>query len=303
MDSASLQMLLAPFVAIADRLEEQNVLLKQIADDSRTTRELTRKIHWEAERARHYQDTIQRAALSEHMQEMREQMQQRQLGYMETLDAIREGNLSFARFGDGELQLMTRNSYRLRFQPNSADLQAELHDALVTPVPGLMVGMPNLFNDMHWRWVWADIWPSVRPYFTGDTQYGNTHVSRPVFFQAHGLTGAAAWASIWEGKEALIITGEGSRFDMVPSLFGSLAGVKTLHSLPQDAFADMPRVLEKALESTADIILISLGPTGTLLAHKLAREGRQALDIGHLSSSYLNAMEGGAFPEAMPVSR
>lgn len=90
---------------------------------------------------------------------------------------------------------------------------------------------------------------------------------------------------------------------MVPSLFGSLAGVKTLQSLPQDAFTDMPRVLEKALESTAAIILISLGPTGTLLAHKLAREGRQALDIGHLSSSYLNAMEGGAFPEAMPVSR
>ncbi|MCC9145759.1 MULTISPECIES: GT-D fold domain-containing glycosyltransferase [unclassified Arthrobacter] len=303
MDSKAFKALSESFGNMAGQLEQQNALLGQILEDAHALRETVKKIHWEAERARNYQDTLQRVALSGYMEEIRQAMRSHQLGYLRTLETIRAKNLSFARFGDGELQLMTRTSYRLRFQRNSAELQNALEEVLATPVPNLLLGMPNLFNDMHWRWVWADIWPSVRPYFADGATFGNSHVCRPVFFQAYGELGVKAWASVWEGKSALVITGEGSRFDMVPALFSGLTSVETLHSLPEDAFVDLDRVLERARESTADVVLISLGPTGTLLAHKLAQEGRQALDIGHLSSSYLNAMEGGAFPEAMPVAR
>lgn len=303
MDSTSLSGLLEPFVVIAKQLEQQNVLLRQIAEDTREAKELSKKIHWESERSRNYQDTMQRVALSESMEEIRQAMKHHQLGYLETLEAVRRDRLSFARFGDGELQLMTRVSYNLRFQRNSAGLQRSLENVLNTPVEGLLLGMPSIFNDMHWRSVWADIWPSVRPFFKGDVLYGNSHVGRPVFFQHHGVEGANAWASLWENKSALVITGKGSRFELVPALFSKLKSVETLHSLPSDAFVDLERVFSEAVRSTADVILISLGPTGTLLAHKLAQEGRQALDIGHLSSSYENALEGGTFPEAMPVQR
>lgn len=303
MDNTSLRGLLEPFLAIANQLEQQNILLRQIAEDTRESKEITKKIHWESERSRNYQDTIQRIALSENMEEIRQGMQRHQMGYLDTLETLRRDGLSFARFGDGELQLMTRLSYNLRFQRNSAALQNALERVLTSPVEGLLLGMPNLFNDMHWRWVWSDIWPSVRPYFSGSAMYGNSHVGRPVFFQHHGREGVQAWSSIWENKDALVITGKGSRFELVPALFGSLKSVDTLYSLPSDAFVDLERVMAEARRSTADIILISLGPTGTLLAHMLAQEGRQALDIGHLSSSYENALEGGTFPEAMPVQQ
>lgn len=303
MDNNALSVLLEPFVAIAKQLEQQNILLRQIADDTREAKEISKKIHWESERSRNYQDTIQRVVLSENMEEIREGMKRHQLGYLETLEAVRKDRLSFARFGDGELQLMTRVSYNLRFQRNSAALQDSLENVLNSPVDGLLLGMPSIFNDMHWRSVWADIWPSVRPFFTGDSLYGNSHVGRPVFFQHHGVEGAKAWSSLWENRTALVVTGKGSRFELVPALFGKLKSVETLYSMPSDAFVDLERVFNEAVRSTADVILISLGPTGTLLAHKLAQEGRQALDIGHLSSSYENALEGGTFPEAMPVER
>jgi hypothetical protein len=39
-------------------------------------------------------------------------------------------------------------------------------------------------------------------------------------------------------------------------------------------------------EPVDNLLVISLGPTATVLAADLAREGRQALDLGHLGMFY-----------------
>lgn len=69
-----------------------------------------------------------------------------------------------------------------------------------------------------------------------------------------------------------------------------------ISSLPVDAYADLDRLTDLAADHPAELFLISLGPAGTLLADRLARAGRRAIDIGHLSTSLLTA-KGGPWPE------
>ncbi|MFJ2317205.1 GT-D fold domain-containing glycosyltransferase, partial [Glutamicibacter sp. NPDC087661] len=71
----------------------------------------------------------------------------------------------------------------------------------------------------------------------------------------------------------------------------------------KDAFTDLERVVSETLEKNPDLAIISLGPAGTVLAKKLSERGIRALDIGHLSSSYLNVVQGQARPEHTPATR
>ena len=295
--------MLEPFVAIANNMEEQTALLKRIADDTRETLEFTKKIHWETSHSRKLQNNIRLSIMGPVLDDVRELIEDRQLSYMASLEGLKNGNMSFARFGDGELRLMVQPEFNLRFQGNSPALQKALQSALEDPTPGLMIGMPQLFPDIHWTTVWAEIWSQVRPFAGSQQQYGNSHVSRPVFFQTYRNEAVNAWTSLWAGKSALIVTGEGSRFDLVEPLFGCLASSQTVFSKATHAFSDLPRIMDIIGAKDFDVVLISLGPAGTVLAHQLAQQGQQALDIGHLSASYLHALEGGAFPEAMPYTQ
>ena len=295
--------MLDPFGTIARNLEEQTALLKQIADDARETLEITKKIHWEASHSRKLQNNIRLSIMGPLLDNVRELVEDRQLSYMASMEVIRDANMSFARFGDGELRLMVQPEFSLRFQSNSPALQKALQNTLEGSTPGLMIGMPQLFPDIHWTTVWAEIWSQVRPFVGAQAQYGNSHVSRPVFFQTYRNEAVSAWTNLWAGKSALIVTGEGSRFDLIDPLFSCLASSQTIYSKATHAFSDLPRIMDIIGSKDVDVVLISLGPAGTVLAHQLAQQGQQALDIGHLSASYLHALQGGAFPEAMPYTQ
>ena len=50
------------------------------------------------------------------------------------------------------------------------------------------------------------------------------------------------------------------------------------------------------------LILISLGPTATVLAYDLSKTGVQAIDIGHITNMYDRLVYGKAKPEDLPFS-
>ena len=110
------------------------------------------------------------------------------------------------------------------------------------------------------------------------------------------------WRDVWEAKEVVIVTGENSRFVLEPALFDNVKSVDFIYSTPIDAYSDLPRLMPLLEAQDPDkLFLIALGPTGTLLAAKLAQAGRWAIDIGHISESYANVFEGGAWPEDTAV--
>lgn len=269
------------------------------------TEALLRDIRWELQQQRRYLEIQRLHTTGPVLDEAQAFTDDRQMSFRETLVNIARDGLSFARFGDGELRMMLRAEYSVKFQRNSPDLRADLREVLTAEDnddASLLVGFPQVFRDMHWSGVWADLWPQLRGILPSDVVFGNSQVSRPFFFTHLGDEGVELWRRIWEGLNICIITGAGSRFELVDELFDNVAGVSFIHSLPAQAHSDVANTLHKVrTESTADLHLIALGPAGTVLAAQLARMGRRAIDVGHISDGYLNARKGGTWPESKPV--
>lgn len=222
-----------------------------------------------------------------------------QLTAPETLRRLAEGRASMARFGDGELRLMTRSEFSLGFQTNSSGLQAALRRTLVPqPEDGeLLIALPHLFRDAHWSGVWAELWSDVRALLDPATTYCNAHITRPNFFRTHGQAGVEMWREVWRDSSVAVITGTGARFDVIPELFDSATSVERIDAPATDAFDSLPSLIEAAEASDADIFLLALGPSATVLARELSARGRRALDVGHISASHRTVFAGAARPE------
>ena len=50
-----------------------------------------------------------------------------------------------------------------------------------------------------------------------------------------------------------------------------------------------------------ELYLVALGPAGTLVTALLARMGRWAIDVGHISNSWTTVFAGGKWPESLDV--
>ena len=227
----------------------------------------------------------------------------------ETMDQILERRLSLARYGDGELLLMSVPSHNLPFQRNSPELREGLKAALspdwVAPGKVLVALPPAWRGHLHWMGTYIKAWPTLKPLIDPSRRYGDAFVSRPEMFEKEGKSGIAQWRRLWQGRPVLVVTGRGSRFDLIPELFDCAGKVDVLHTAPAHAFAEREAILQGVVErANADtLVLLSLGPTATVLAHSIAAKGVQALDIGHLSASYNFVYAKGPMPEAMRIAR
>lgn len=228
----------------------------------------------------------------------------RQLSFEKTMERLVESSVSFSRFGDGELRMMTSPNSNLGFQRNNPNIRKGLREVFdLGPHPELMVGWPHLYRDSNGSQLWSLIWDDIEPHIPAGVTYGNSHVSRPIYFSYMGQEGVDAWRAVWDAKRICVITGEGSRFDLAVDLFGNVRDAGFEYSVARDADADIDRMLEVTASVDADIFLISLGPAGTVLSARMALAGKRAIDIGHITNSYANIFKGQASPEMLPASR
>lgn len=227
-----------------------------------------------------------------------------QLGLDETVTRLVSTGTSLARFGDGELGAMMRPGYDLYLQRSSPQLRAELRGiwTLQDLDPAtLLLGFPLPFTGAYWTGVWGSLWPELRLITRDDVRYGNSHVTRPVYFRRLGGRGVDLWRAVWAERSVCVVTGTGSRFDLIPELFGSAASVVLETAPPVDAYAQVDALERRLLAIPVDLVLLALGPTATVLAARLARRGRRALDIGHIVNSYKTVFHGADRPEHLPL--
>lgn len=228
-----------------------------------------------------------------------------QLGFEDTMARLIDGTSSLARFGDGELLSMLRPGYDLYFQRTTPELSAELRSIWTMQdldAVSLVLGFPDLSKGPYWSDVWANAWPDLRLITRTDITYGNTHVTRPRFFHRLGKRGVDLWRQVWADKSICVVTGTGSRFVPIAELFDSAATVSREDAPPTDAYDHVDALEQRLLKVPADIFLLSLGPTATVLAARLSRRGRRAIDIGHITSSYRTVFLGDDRPEDQPVT-
>ena len=284
-------------------LESQNKLLEQFVEASKESNHLTTKLASELKRVRDIVENIRGTTMAPIREDVAKVMQSRQYGFLETIALLRDERKSFARFGDGEFRLMFRPEHSLKFQKNSPALAAGLREVLEDPHPSTLVGLPHMYLDVHWSIVLSETWHYLKPIIEKGDGFGNSHVSRPAVFQMFGQDAVALWRSVWAGRDAVVVSGKGSRFNLLPDLFGSLNSTTELFAEPTNAFEDVERTVENVVSTGRDLALLSLGPSATVAADMLAKRGVQALDIGHLSSSYENVFDGAQRPESTPIAR
>lgn len=264
------------------------------------------KIYGSLEQIKKNSEVTRMAAANPYLTKVRDFTRHHQLSLEETVAVLSREKLSFARFGDGELKLMLRPTYKLAFQKNSQALR----DALLSVIEiagqtpkNLLVGFPQLYHDLHWSGVWVDIADETLELFRNVERVGNAHVTRPIFFEDLGQSGVDLWREVWAGRKVRVITGKGSRFDLTPELFDNVETSAFTYSTATHGFEDLDRIHQALANTSDDLYVIALGPAGTVLAAQLAAAGKWAIDLGHISDSFENVFNGAVRPEMKPLSR
>lgn len=276
----------------SERVQEIDENLSQIVDKMST---LVRDVHVE----RSQLEQIRFSAAGSFLEEYYDLVSSRQLSFVDTVNRVKEQRLSLARFGDGEFGMAVNPLRDIQFQRNSYELSNALKKILVTPSENLLVALPPLIYDTSWMTIYGRFWPVLKKILAVDSEWGNAHISRPLGFEREGDRLREAWRSCWENRDVLIVTGKGSRFNASDNFFSNVKSLDYFLTSSKNAFDDLETIKSNILTQPRDLVLVSLGPAGTVLAAEMAGEGVQTLDIGHVTSSYANVMKGAPAPEKL----
>lgn len=216
----------------------------------------------------------------------------------ETLEKIKAG-CSMSRYGDGELNMILGRHYST-FQKPDEVLILRLKEILKSDLSGHIVCLPDIYgdfcgkNEQHKDWFRRHLSGDGREndyrIFDFNKTYYNAFITRP-YKDYVDKNGAGerfrALRSLWDDRDITIIEGQKTRFGVGNDLISNARSCERILGPAVNAFDKYDELLKAAKQIEKDrLILIALGHTATVLAYDLAKEGYQALDIGHLDIEY-----------------
>lgn len=214
------------------------------------------------------------------------------LDEIQTLDYLLKNRVSLARYGDGELRLCLGRSAKL--QRPTPFLAKKLRQILQNNDRSLMVGIPRIYAPRDFPTAQkAQFWAKyTRPPFVDlcnkDTVYGSAFITRPDSSGQIDSDYFQRVKALWRDREVLLVRGKLCGFAKDASIFETASSWRELLAPDRDAFEQYENLLISILTSTTEktLVILSLGPTATVLASGLTGYGRQALDLGHLGMFY-----------------
>lgn len=222
------------------------------------------------------------------------------LDSLQSVQYIVANKSSVSRFGDGEFVMMLGGGYE-DYQGADEKLAKKLKEVLVAiDAPNHIVGLPlPLKHTSGLRDCSREFWDyftlrkgkMILPYLSNKRQYVDTQLSR-FYIMYKDKTRCAEQLrqlrKIWEGRDVVIVEGSKSRTGIGNDLYSNANSIKRILGPATDAFSRYDKMLEaiKSNVSKYQLILLSYGPTATILAYDLAKLGYWAVDIGHLDIEY-----------------
>ena len=213
----------------------------------------------------------------------------------ETVDKLVNDKISLARFGNGELdQILGRPEV---FQRPSAKLSSRLKEVLASTDPRIGIGLPlNLFtkskrikskyakkNAGYWT-EWGDKFREVIFSTAKRHTYFPAEITSREFQSEYFFTKIR---TVWQDRDVHLIHGVGIFKRLEYDIFDNAKSVTHQLAPSRDAFEEYDFILEEALKTDKNkLVIIILGPTATVLAYDLAKQGYQALDLGHIAKNY-----------------
>jgi len=215
----------------------------------------------------------------------------------ETIRQITTNHCSVSRFGDGEMLLIGRKS--IRFQVESEGLSKRLFEVFKSHEESHLVCIPDVFEELgrytrrarrFWRthiYLYGDLWDQ---HIIPGHNYFNAFISRP-FMDFKSKDKSGSWFNmikeVWDKRDVIIVEGDKSRLGVGNDLFDNASSIKRILCPPINAFEKYDLILNKALEQDKSVLfLLALGPTATVLAYDLHKQGYQAIDVGHVDIEY-----------------
>ncbi len=225
---------------------------------------------------------------------------------LRTLEKLQDG-YSIARYGDGELDLAFGKRDAV-FENQGADLAARLREVLVSGLEKLLIGVPNIFsaeakdrlcNPAFWKKYEDNFLHHLEPgkiYYSAFITRPDNVAHRPGQVERRNRSAPedvepAYWdrlKNLWEGKAATIV-----HFDaktMEHPLYQNASSRNFVPCEQRDAWGangeNYRLLLDSCLKAESEIILASVGPVATILAHDLCQEGRQCIDLGQATRVY-----------------
>lgn len=214
----------------------------------------------------------------------------------QTIESILNNKCSVSRYGDGELKIVCGEN--IRFQDYEVNLSKRLSEILKGDGT-VLVCISNIFNDLNWmipssyEYTWRVVadhrkeWTNV---LNLNYEYGNAFISR-LYFDWKDKSNTLLWFSnmkkIWEGKDIVFVEGEQSRLGYRNDLFSNAKSIRRILCPTRNAFFKYDSILNEVKKLSQNVLLLlALGPTATVLAYDLTKDGYWAIDIGHIDIEY-----------------
>ena len=222
------------------------------------------------------------------------------LNSIDSIKYIIEHKCSVSRYGDGEFIMLLGGGYD-DYQGADQKLAKRLKEVLVsTDAPNHIVGLPMpLKHTIGLRPSSRDFWDYftlkkgvyLLPYLSTSRLYIDTQLSRFYIMyidKSHCGNQLNLLKAIWDNQDVVIIEGTKSRTGIGNDLYDNVKSLSRILGPATDAFSMYDEMLEAIVKhvSKDNLILLSYGPTATILAYDLAKLGYWAIDIGHLDIEY-----------------
>lgn len=217
---------------------------------------------------------------------------------VESINYIIENKCSVSRYGDGELDVIWGGSRG--FQKPDPQLAMRLRDILSSSLHNHIVCLPYPFlyssnlrpsSDKFWAYYIGMNTKKLLKIINLEKQYFDTEISR-FYIDYKDRSGSEEHLKllkkIWDNRNIIIVEGTYTASGIGNDLFDGALSVKRIICPAENAFDKYNSILKCVVKNstTNDLILISLGMTATVLAYDLAKEGLQAIDLGHLDVEY-----------------
>jgi len=229
----------------------------------------------------------------------------RQFHDIQILDSITSINYiinhrcSVSRFGDGEFDLI--EGRKVGYQEPNKKLAVMLKHVLQSDLPNHMIGIPRPLKDTtmlrkqskeFWeRFFLVHHGKSVRKLLSTKKMYLDTQLSR-FYIENHNKEYSKEifvnLRKIWDNRDIVIVEGIKTRSGVGNDLYNNAKSIQRILGPATNAIDKYDEMLNAIKNNVLkdNLIMLSYGPTATVLAYDLAKLGYQAIDIGHLDIEY-----------------
>jgi len=218
----------------------------------------------------------------------------------ETLDEIIYHNKSIVRYGDGEFNILNKRK-RCSYQRINGKLSERLKEVLQSNEEGLLIGISDSINTKNLkklngefrgifkRFVYRNKF-SLLKLLDRNKQYYSANISRFYIYyknRSQSYNYVKKLKKLWNNRDILIVEGEQTRLGVNNDLFNNTRSIERILCPTENAFNVYDKIVNETVKNDRNkLVLISLGPTATVLAYDLYKQGFQAIDIGHVDVEY-----------------